>query len=67
VNGYKLDLVEVDIAYEWLCFKSPETAVNFETAVEGERKDAIERVLRLLPKLSKEEIKELQSRLSEMI
>jgi hypothetical protein len=28
---------------------------------------ALERVLRVLPKLSKEEIKEVQSRLSEMI
>jgi hypothetical protein len=67
LNGYELDPVEVDLAYEWLSIQSPETAVDYETAVEGVRKAAIERVLRLLPKLSKEEIKEVQSRLSEMI
>ena len=66
-NGYYLDPVEVDLAYEWLLIQSPETAVDYKTAVEGERKGAIERVLRLLPTLSKEEIKELHSRLSDMI
>jgi hypothetical protein len=37
-NGYYLDPVEVDLAYEWLSIQNPETAVNFETAVKGGRK-----------------------------
>ena len=37
-NGYKLDPVEVDLAYEWLLIQSPETAVAYEIAVEGGRK-----------------------------
>jgi hypothetical protein len=140
-NGYYLDPVEVDLAYEWLSIQNPESAVNFETAVKGGRKlrdrpgapegnknackdknncsnttivsedigrgkdyllarierdtpeilekykqgefpsvrqaaiaagivkvpTAFERILKLLPKISEEETKELQSILSEMI
>jgi hypothetical protein len=149
-KGYELDPVEVDLAYEWLSIQSPETAVDYETAVKGGRElrdrpgapegtinnplgnnqykksdevnyvnntinqnghgstnipyltarlkrdnpeileglkngefksvrqaaiaagivkvpTAFERILKLLPKISEEETKELQSRLSEMI